>query len=248
MLIGCGCNCSPEELSSVPSGSSRNENSQTDEIPSNSLPGPPLSFCGVCRNLPAEWSAVFKSEWFKLQGPPLTYHDCSGSFGGTYTLQPYGAAAISGAAAQYLKLQGFETSICAVWQSAERALFSGKKNHDGSNNPGCRNNRFGWPRVELVSWSIAPADGCSTTYFVLFFWTADSSRGGILGGFENQEGFSWGWTVTPQPGCETRNCVRCWGADFDFGAVGMPVAPGSYMVYGFDTTINEWQRVVVCPA
>ena len=250
MLIGCGCNCAPEELSSVPSGSARNVNSELSEIASNSLPGPPLSYCGVCRNLPAEWSITIPGDWFLLNpilntGAPATrrYNDCSGTFAGTYLLRPYGAAAITPAAARYLNLDSFPGNVCTVWQSDARAIYSHKENADGSPT-GCRNTIYNWPRVELVSWALGPADNCSPTYFMLFVWHASS----YLLRDERQQGFSWGWTVPAQAGCETRNCVRCWGADFDFGAVNIPGAPGAYSIYIFDITHTRWQLVTVCPA
>ena len=101
MLLGCGCNCEPATASSLASGSSRNYNSVSQGISDQSLPGPPLSFCGVCYNLPSEWTVTFDSAWFKLVANPLYYHDCSGSQGGTFLLRPYGRAAISPAAEQF---------------------------------------------------------------------------------------------------------------------------------------------------
>ena len=245
MLIGCGCNCEPEQISSVPSGSSRNINSQQSEIASNSLPGPPLSYCGVCRNLPAEWSVTIPGDWFLLNPavPPFRFNDCSGTFAGTYLLRPYGAAAITQGAARYLDLDLFPGNICTVWQSDAKAIYSHKENADGSPT-GCRNTIYNWPRVELVSWARGPEENCSPTFFVLFVWHAS----GYWPRAEYQMGFSWGWTVPAQAGCETRNCVRCWGADFDFGAVNMPVGPGAFNPYQFDQSHTRWQLVPVCPA
>ena len=249
MLLGCGCNCEPATASSLASGSSRNYNSVSQGISDQSLPGPPLSFCGVCYNLPSEWTVTFDSAWFRLVANPLYYHDCSGSQGGTFLLRPYGRAAISPAAAQFLYLDLYPDTICTVWKSDQLALFSGKKNANGTANAGCRNTVYGWSRVELVSFSTEPANTCSETSFVLFFWTAD-----FPGNYANpnthemQTGFAWSWNVPQIEGCQTRNCVRCWGADYFFGAVGMPAAPGAFMAYGFDTATNAWQRVPVCPA
>jgi hypothetical protein len=248
MLVGCGCQCEPEQLSSVPSGASDSLNSQISEIASNSLPGPPLSFCGVCRNLPAEWSITIPGDWFLLNpAVPIVYpnrfNDCSAAFAGTFTLRPYGQAAMTDAARQYLNLQGFPGNVCTVWQSDEKAIYSHKENADGSPT-GCRNTIYNWPRVELVSWAIDPGNNCSETYFILFVWHAS----GYWPRAEYQMGFSWGWTVPQQPGCETRNCVRCWQADFDFGAVNMPVGPGAFNPYQFDQSHTRWQQVLVCPA
>jgi hypothetical protein len=249
MLIGCGCNCEPETASSIASGSSRNLNSVSQGLSDQSLPGPPLSFCGVCYNLPSEWLVTFESSWFKLLGNPLYYHNCQSSQGGTFLLRSYGAASLSPAAAQFLNFQDPAANVCTVWKSDQLALFTGKKNQDGTPNAACRNNQFGWSRVELVSYAIEPANSCSYTAFVLFFWTAD-----FPGSYNNpntmemQTGIAWSWIVPALPECNTRNCVRCWGADFFFAAVGMPASPGAFMAWSPDPAITDWQTVAVCPA
>lgn len=246
MLIGCGCLCETQSVSQIPSGSFHSSGFGQSELPSGSLPGGPIGYCGTCGNLPAEWRVTLGADWWNYQYPARD-HDCRAGLTGTFVLRPYGPSVLTPLMRDYLTAQILLDSVCTIWQSDEQAQFVERLNANGTPNPGCRSPTLRpIARVELVStapFGSSSSDLTSPTVFILAVWWLQVYQFSP----EYQWGQLWTWSVPTRSSGSTpvpTNCVRCFGAD-----VAQPYGPLGYgFAYGLNPAkFSEWSTIPVCP-
>lgn len=241
MLIGC-CHCDQPSESLPPSESNPpSQSSNPSELPpseSVSSQPPVVGLCGSCYNLPGAWSLSFPGSitaefGFGEAYDAATMDDCRLVFEGDFILQSVVKTDISIQAYVVLGLSDLD-SVCAVWQSDERApdAISG----------GCVDTEY--PRWELVATSLGAGNSadCSATYFTLFMWWVQYGFFGEL----TQIGLRWTWHVdTVRNGrgeCIFQNCVQCYTADYD------PVTWVIPMVYDLFPVSGDYTDLMLCPA
>ena len=270
MLVGCGCNCPPYDVSgSGPSGSDRGSSGvgSSDEAAGSSVAP---AICGACSALPREWSVAIDGNWFDsyyFNQPPFGdwpyedgVQDCRSVWSKTYTLRPYGREAMSRAAYDFmsnlLRTPDWQDKICTVWQSDDRATLWPKYRPNGTSYPFCPT-ILEVPRVELISYIDdigSLGQSCPATGFLLFFWVAKIP--GQLGNDFAQTGFAWSFfqyrKFVPDPNvpnsvdCLPVVCIRNYGADWWQLA-------GDYYVWGPPYFLkpseqSQWDTIPVIPA
>lgn len=244
MLIGC-CHCDEpsESLSSVPSEPSVSEPSISESsVPpsESSVSEPPvIGLCGVCYNLPVAWEFSMPTGFLDINDTvvPDPYSDCRDKFYGDVLLQSVPITDLTIAARVVLNMTDLST-VCAVWQSDERAPEIYEQIITPGNPPVlCPDGSF--PRWELVARSLDAnnPNGCSATYFTLFMWwnQGDIFLGGLVG-------YAWEFvfetTRDDQGNCVFRNCVMCRAAEYT------PISWVVTLAY----FINDFSDIIVCPA